>query len=149
MFISIQKIFVLLLVLLFGASTVGAQVKSDTELMLNRSEHLSDPTVRNASFGVTESKKVWIKYNPVFIVAGGAMYIYQKVVSRQLSATCAFHPSCSEAGKGYVKEYGFFKGIFCTADRLTRCNKISVAEYNPSDFNKDDGKIHESVEYYK
>ena len=146
----ISKNIITSIFFVFGLSVfVSAQVKTDVELMLDHTNQLSNPIKRNVVFGVVESKRAWVKYNPVSLLTGGAMFFYQKVISRQLSATCAFSPSCSEAGRGYVKEFGFFKGIFCTADRLMRCNKVSVSEYSASDFDKHDGKIHESVEYYK
>jgi putative component of membrane protein insertase Oxa1/YidC/SpoIIIJ protein YidD len=148
---SLVKIYISFFIVFINLNNglILAQVKTDAELMLNHANQLSNPIKRNVVFGVTENKSAWVKYNPVLLVGGGAMFFYQKVISRQLSATCAFSPSCSEAGRGYVKEFGFFKGIFCTADRLMRCNKVSVSEYRASDFDKHDGKIHESVEYYK
>lgn len=77
------------------------------------------------------------------------MYIYQNAVSPQFSAGCLYHPSCSDFSKQLINEYGLFKGVFCTADRLTRCNRISALSIRPFEFDSKTGKISESTNYYK
>lgn len=126
-----------------------SQVRSDTELIFKTKEYKVVEIKHHVLFGVTQSNNFFIKYNPVSLVAGGFMYFYQSALSRQLSATCGFNPSCSEMGKGLIKTYGIFKGTFCTADRLMRCNKISFVNVKVQEFDREDGKVHESVDYYK
>ena len=68
------------------------------------------------------------KINPVGIVYGGSLYIYQNVLSKHISADCLFTPSCSEFSKQAIKEYGLLKGIILTIDRVNRCNRIAAQD---------------------
>ncbi len=126
-----------------------SQVKTDTSLLLNKQTSSIQSIERKVTFGVTSNSAWYEKYNPIAYLASSLMYIYQKVISPQLSATCGYNPSCSEMGKHLIQQYGMFKGIFCTADRLTRCNKVSFTDYLHTDIDPDDGKIHEDVERYE
>ncbi|MFC1733823.1 membrane protein insertion efficiency factor YidD, partial [candidate division KSB1 bacterium] len=75
--------------------------------------------------------------------------IYQKVISPQFSSNCQYYPSCSHYGKMLIHEYGFFKGLFLTTDRLTRCNEISVMDAPSYRMSVYDHKIHEDCSVYK
>jgi uncharacterized protein len=68
------------------------------------------------------------KINPVGIVYGGTLYIYQNILSKHLSADCLFTPGCSEFSKQAIKEYGLLKGIILTFDRVNRCNRIAAQD---------------------
>lgn len=95
----------------------------------------------NYELSLSDSRKVkWmdgrsrnkiVKYNPVNVVFSGLMFCYQKVFSPQLSASCVFAPSCSHFSKQLMREYGLIKGLFLTADRITRCNRVSAADFSP------------------
>lgn len=125
-----------------------SQVKKDKSLIIGKRTTVVD-VKRHVRFGVTGSRNVFVRYNPLSLIAGVAMYGYQKILSPQLSATCGFNPSCSEHGKMSIKTYGFFKGTFCTADRLMKCNKLGMSDYKVEDHDHDDLKIHEGAEFYK
>ena len=78
------------------------------------------------------------------------MYIYQRCVSPVIARSCAFSPTCSGYSKALINEYGLAKGVVCTADRLMRCNRISLADHtNILLINPIDGHIHESVDRYR
>ncbi|HHT03999.1 MAG TPA: membrane protein insertion efficiency factor YidD [Bacteroidales bacterium] len=77
------------------------------------------------------------------------MYLYQKIISAQLSSSCAFNPSCSQYSKDLIKEYGIIKGTFLSSDRITRCTRISLADKSSYHFDKGDGKMHERVDRYR
>ena len=86
--------------------------------------------VRKVSY-VFKDKNLFIKYNPLSLTFGGLLFFYQSFLSPQLSAGCAFEMSCSNFSKTSIKNFGLFKGIALSADRLTRCNRISSADYHP------------------
>jgi putative membrane protein insertion efficiency factor len=65
------------------------------------------------------------KINPLNVLFGSTLYVYQNTISRQISATCLYSPSCSDFAKNAVRHYGLIKGGFLSVDRLTRCNRIS------------------------
>ena len=140
---------IVLIIFFISAGKVYSQPKSDRNLLLSSKHDSIQPLKRSVSFGITENKNILIKYNPLVLFAGGMMFFYQSVISSQLSATCGFNPSCSEMGKNLIKKYGILKGTFCTSDRLMRCNKVSFQNITADEFDKNDGRIHESAEYYK
>lgn len=129
-------------------SLIG-QVRTDTSLIFNKPATPIHPIERKVTFGITSNSAWYEKYNPIIYLASSFMYVYQKVVSPQLSATCGYNPSCSEMSKHLLQHYGLFKGIFYTADRLTRCNKVSFTDYLINEISPDDGKIHEDIERYE
>ena len=88
-------------------------------------------SVRKVKWMDSKSKSRLIKYNPVNVVFSGLMFGYQKFLSPQLAASCVYAPSCSNFSKQLMKEYGLFKGIFLTADRITRCNRVAISDVSP------------------
>lgn len=68
------------------------------------------------------------KINPINVLFGGALYIYQNIVSRHISSDCLYTPSCSEFGKEAIREFGIIKGLCLSVDRVHRCDKFSAAD---------------------
>lgn len=144
----LKKYLFIIIAAMFSFS-LFAQSPADVNLLLSHSNDSILPLKRKLTFGVVESKNVIVRYNPLSLAAGSLMFFYQAVFSPQLSATCGFHPSCSEAGKGLVKTHGLIKGTFCTADRLMRCNKVAFINVQPDEFDPIDNTVHEGPEYYE
>ena len=59
----------------------------------------------------------------------GAIRFYQLFISTQDGPTCTFVPSCSRFGAESIRQMGVVRGILLTADRLQRCNGVSVSRY--------------------
>jgi putative component of membrane protein insertase Oxa1/YidC/SpoIIIJ protein YidD len=91
-------------------------------------------------------KKI-IKYNPVSLSLGGAMYFYQRIISPQLPSNCPYEISCSNYSKAVINRYGLIKGIALTSYRLMRCNRIAVVDVHPLYFNSA-GKIIDDPDQY-
>ena len=139
----------LLLLTLLVTAKLQAQIPdSDLELIAKETFHDHHFDGREVKFMGKEKKSVIAKYNPVSLVFGAAMFTYQKVVSPQLSADCLYGPSCSAFSKGVIKEFGIIKGIFLTADRLTRCNRISGSDIPFWNITKE-GKAKDSPKKYR
>lgn len=129
---------------------LSAQRNRDSELLLTHD--FSDSLLmqkRQVTFGIEKSNHSILRYNPVSLVLSGLMYSYQKWISPQISADCLYSPSCSEYSKMLFHEYGFFKGLFASADRLMRCDRISATTINPISVDEKDGKVHEDVNRYR
>ncbi len=77
------------------------------------------------------------------------MYVYQGFISLQFSSGCLYIPSCSQYSSMLIREYGIIKGLFLSADRLSRCNQLAGAQIHPIRINKADGKVHESTDIYR
>lgn len=76
------------------------------------------------------------------------LWIYKKVVSEQLSASCEFYPSCSVFCKESIILYGPIKGILLGADRLTRCHGAAHSENESYLKTKNDNKIENPPSFY-
>ena len=99
---------------------------------------------REIHFGFESLKK----YNPLNVLFGIPMFFYQKLISPQFSASCLYNPSCSAFSKKLISRYGVFKGVFLSADRLTRCNRLGAHDFDFFQIDPHDHKVHESVDIY-
>jgi uncharacterized protein len=52
------------------------------------------------------------------------IWIYQKVISPWLPASCIYTPSCSEYAKQAVLKHGLLKGMLAGILRISRCTGI-------------------------
>jgi uncharacterized protein len=142
--------FCLVLISLNYSLNLFAQNNKDFDLML--SHDFSDSLIRQnrqVTFGVGRANNNVLRYNPVSLIFSGMMYSYQKWISPQISSDCLYSPSCSDYSKLLFREYGFFKGLFASADRLMRCDRISATTINPVSVDEKDGKVHEEVSRYR
>jgi len=87
--------------------------------------------------------------NPVSLIYGGTLYVYQNLVSQHLSADCLYDPSCSDFSKQSVKAYGLIKGGLLSFDRLNRCNRISATDLDPAMINKKSHRFSDPIKRYK
>ena len=103
----------------------------------------------NAMVMETHHTNALVKYNPVTLVLKGAMYAYQHAISPQLSRHCPYEITCSNFSKQAVQEFGIVKGVFLSADRILRCNRIGVLDTDPLDFNERNGTITDAPNKYR
>lgn len=89
------------------------------------------------------------KYNPVTLILKGSMYVYQNVLSPQLARSCPYGITCSNFSKQAITEFGIVKGVFLSADRIMRCNRIGVLDVHPLDINEQNGTITDSPKKYQ
>lgn len=82
----------------------------------------------------TQKKGIVARYNPVSLTLKGSMWLYQNVISPELSSPCPYEISCSNFAKKSITEFGIVKGMAIAADRLMRCNRISLLEVPAIDF---------------
>ncbi|MFN8346485.1 MAG: membrane protein insertion efficiency factor YidD [Spirosomataceae bacterium] len=120
----------------FIADTSIAQV-SDLELL---AESGSAPAV---AFGQTKKTKpkAFLRLNPAYWLLNGALTGYQKVISPQISADCLYELSCSRFSRGAIQEFGIFKGIALTADRISRCNRVAATSIELMRINPQTGRV--------
>jgi putative membrane protein insertion efficiency factor len=58
--------------------------------------------------------------------------LYQLTISPLLPmGTCKFYPSCSAYSIDAIEKYGFFKGLFLSIKRLSRCHPFNPGGYDP------------------
>lgn len=93
--------------------------------------------------------KVFKNSNPISLIYGGSLYVYQNFVSQHFSADCLYDPSCSDFSKQVVKEYGLIKGGFLSFDRLSRCNRIAATDLDPAMINENSHRFSDPIKWYK
>lgn len=135
-----MKQIITILFLLISVTSFSQLSKNDLNKIKNHKSH-SHFHDRDVKFGIGKNKLA----NYTF---GSLMYVYQKYLSEQISSNCLYNPTCSAYSKNLFKRYGFFKGLFTTADRIMRCDRISATDIRRIEFNKHDHKVHEKVDYY-
>ncbi|MCF8373892.1 MAG: membrane protein insertion efficiency factor YidD [Bacteroidales bacterium] len=137
----------LFLTLLFGLFFLTAfcqQTFSTEEKDMLAGQDFDNPAFaeRNVKYGFGNGNKV-LDYS-----FGSLMYVYQKFVSRQISASCLYSPSCSGYSKLLFKTYNPGKAFLGTIDRLMRCDRISATDLHISVINPSTHKKHEGVDFY-
>ncbi|MDQ7783134.1 MAG: membrane protein insertion efficiency factor YidD [Desulfomonilaceae bacterium] len=62
---------------------------------------------------------------------GGAIRLYQILISPLLTSSCRFYPTCSEYARDAVLRYGVFKGSWLALRRLLRCRPFGPGGFDP------------------
>lgn len=88
-----------------------------------------------------KQQSFFAKINPVNNLIKGAMLLYQNVLSAQLSKACPYEITCSNFSKQSIEKFGIVKGLFLSADRITRCNRISLSDVRLSNINPENGAV--------
>ncbi|OIN56196.1 hypothetical protein BLX24_26150 [Arsenicibacter rosenii] len=104
----------------------------------------------NNTNAVQFRQRSWVaKYNPVSLALKGAMLGYQRLMSQQLARSCPYQLSCSNFSKQAIEQYGVLKGVFLSADRIMRCNRIGLLDIHAIDLDPDTGMIIDSLSRYR
>ena len=123
---SVYRGLILFIIFSSGISAFAQQIdtRRDIEIIdIKLSGKKPDPYRRPYMY--KNEPSIIKKINPLNVLFGSTLYIYQNTISRQISATCLYSPGCSDFAKNAVREYGLIKGGFLSVDRLTRCNRLS------------------------
>lgn len=143
------------IMLLLLVATVKAQSADDLALIRLQPDAASQNNgyyarpLNNRAVLQTQRHTVVAKYNPVTLMLKGTMFVYQHVISPQLSRGCPYEITCSNFSKLSIQEYGVVKGVFLSADRILRCNRIGILDVHPLDINEKNGKISDPPNKYQ
>jgi putative membrane protein insertion efficiency factor len=131
---SVNRFLLVLLLTSAGGNSFAQQIalKSDLEL-INTQLSKSDPDPFKRPYIYQHETSFVKKYNPISLLLGSSLFIYQNVFSNHLSAGCLFTPSCSEFSKQAIKEYGLLKGTLLSIERVNRCNRIAATDLRNSE----------------
>ncbi|NOY08245.1 MAG: membrane protein insertion efficiency factor YidD [Spirochaetes bacterium] len=67
-----------------------------------------------------------MKYVLIIIIT-----LYQKLISPLFPPACRFYPTCSNYSKQALKKHGFFKGLYLSVKRVSRCHPFNPGGYDP------------------
>jgi putative membrane protein insertion efficiency factor len=128
--------------LLFLSSFSQSKINTDDFTKVIEQQNFVDSQYikkRVVKFLKPQSKKFFVRYNPLMFASKGLLYFYQKTLSQQFAADCPFEYSCSAFSKECIQQHGFIKGLFLTTDRLMKCNdflKIDITPFQLSRANR-------------
>jgi len=143
---------VLMLLHLSGAGQVFADdimLISEHAIPVNAKDYYYQRPGNDQQVIKTHQHNAIAKYNPVTLMLKGSMYVYQNVLSPQLARSCPYEITCSNFSKQSIAEFGIVKGVFLSADRIMRCNRIGVLDVHPLDINEKNGTITDSPNKYQ
>jgi len=140
---QLLSLFILFLLVIISKAQ---NVNSDFGLL---SENVSQPNTFKASYYTGEkntqdamkSVSKFSAYNPLFLLGKVAMYGYQNIISPQLFRDCPYEITCSNYCKIAIQHKGIFIGTFIGAERLLRCNRMSMLDVQPNQQNSTSNKI--------
>lgn len=141
-------LIVLLLPLCIGSSGQIQAYRQDI-LKIDTLLHEKTPGHLKRSYLYRGEQSVFKKYNPVSLLLGGSMYVYQNVLSKHISASCLYTPGCSDFSKEAIREYGLLKGVILSADRLNRCNRIAAQDLRHYNVDEKANRYPDPVSKYK
>lgn len=135
--------------MILSHSGKAQQINAAEDMAFLESQTNTKAHFHKRAYMFKEEKRPLVKYNPVSLSLGGLMYLYQNAISQQLSANCLYQPSCSEFSKRSIAHFGIFKGVFLSADRITRCNKIAGLDIHPLTMDEDTHKSKNPIDLYQ
>jgi putative membrane protein insertion efficiency factor len=148
-----NKSFICLLSLIlfsfFSLNALGQKIETKKDMDFFSSSKNLQSHFHKRDYIFNNEESALVKYNPVSMALGGLLYIYQNSISQQLSASCLFQPTCSDFSKHAIRDYGIFKGVFLSADRITRCNKIAGSDIHPLTINQKTKRSEDPISLYK
>ncbi|KHE72688.1 membrane protein insertion efficiency factor YidD [Halobacillus sp. BBL2006] len=56
---------------------------------------------------------------------------YRKGISPFFPPSCRFQPTCSEYGLEAFRRFGFFKGVYLTVKRISKCHPFHKGGFDP------------------
>jgi len=57
--------------------------------------------------------------------------LYQVTLSQVMPKNCRFTPTCSQYTYEAISKFGFFKGVWLGAKRISRCHPFHPGGYDP------------------
>lgn len=142
--------FGLVLFLLFSIAGYAQKIDLKADLMLADSlAKQKMPVSAKRVYIYKNQPKTFKNCNPVSLVYGSSLYVYQNYFSQHLSASCLYDPSCSDFSKHAVNEFGLIKGTLLSFDRLSRCNRIAATDLHLHEIDPKSHRFHDPVKIYK
>ncbi len=138
-----KRISIFFLLLVIALKSIGQLVSSDKALILNHRGQKEVFQERKVRYGFGKDKLL------ANIFLAPFMFAYQKTLAPQISASCLYHPSCSEFSKELFQNFGILKAFLSTTDRLMRCDRISATDIRHQQVDPSSGKKNESSDYYR
>ena len=144
-----SKPVIIILLLILSVEVARSQIPAEDKRLLMQYYHEDHHYDKHKAEYLFKGSSFIVKYNPVSLIFGGMMFLYQSTISPQFSAGCLYSPSCSNFSKKAISEFGLVKGLCLSADRLTRCSKLGLMEISEFRFDPETGKVRENMDMFR
>ena len=132
-----SKWFLVLGFCYFLTKNVNAQNLSNDSLLLSSFSEYKYKKASPRSFMSFKNRSLWYKVNPISYASIGLMLVYQRFLSQQLGAQCAYEISCSEHAKKAIERYGILKGLMFGFYQLQSCTPKTGYDFQDHAINKE------------
>lgn len=138
----LSRYFLVVIIYIFCGQVSIAQSSNDLTLI---NAHVPSSDLPDHSYQKNDKKTRFIQaVNPLYWIYKGGISFYQGHISSQLSTSCIYETSCSRFSKKLFNEYGLFKAIVLSADRIGRCNRMTYSQVSKLRMTTE-GKVIENV----
>jgi uncharacterized protein len=147
---SVNRSLFIVLILISGINCPAQTSRFEQDIeSINKMSSQIPPDPYRRPYIYHDEPSILKKINPVNIFFGSALYVYQNVLSKHISADCLFTPSCSEFSKQAIREFGLLKGIVLSVDRVNKCNRIAGLDLKHYDVDIKTNRYPDPVSRYK
>ena len=143
-----RLVIVFFLLATLACSAQEIDLKADLSLIESVAKQ-NMPASSKRVYIYKNQRKTFKNCNPVSLIYGGSLYVYQNFISQHFSASCLYNPSCSDFSKQAVSEFGLIKGTLLSFDRLSRCNRIAATDLHFNEIDKKTHRFNDSAKKYK
>ena len=124
--VEYKYLTITLIIIIFSCTLFSQSEAMNKQLQLIKYHNpiIKEKIPENLSFMINETSE--IKLAALWFIR-----FYQNFISSRHDnyKMCTFIPSCSRFGISAIKNYGIFKGVLITSDRIQRCNNMGSREY--------------------
>lgn len=131
--------------LAFLVLPVSGYSQSDSTIVTATLSGYAHKAPRHRSVMSSRNTNGKLRLNPLFYLATGAMFLYQRVLSEQISADCQYEISCSEYTKKQIERHGLIYGSLIGIHQLHHCTGLTANEVPSHRLNRS-GKIMNPIE---
>jgi putative component of membrane protein insertase Oxa1/YidC/SpoIIIJ protein YidD len=120
--------------MLFFSSKIIAQTQQDSIYKILVTQTFLEShyvNVATKKFISLKGKPIITKINPLTYLAGASLFVYQRVISEQISAECCYSISCSSYTKFSIEKFGLIKGALLGIHQFNNCFGGVTYDYSP------------------
>jgi putative component of membrane protein insertase Oxa1/YidC/SpoIIIJ protein YidD len=138
------------IIFFFSVTSSGIGQKANDSDSLFYYRYFKINTSTNSAVNINSDYKVIGAHDNIYMKTFTFMlWFYKSFISEQLLTDCSFIPSCSRFSYQAIHDLGLIKGIFLTADRLTRCDGVADLEAPPYLIDHKYAKVKDIPSFYK
>ena len=140
------KIYILTFVI-FSASVslINAQQLSTKISSVTFHEFKSENIPNKRKIIDFSKKSTAQKLNPLLYVGASLLFVYQRVFSEQIQASCVYKKSCSEFTKLSIEKKGIIKGTLIGFNQLSNCFQGALLDKS-NYLLTEDGKLNNALD---